>query len=425
LTSESAVGKPPMTHGLASVLVALALLTGLVLGSLGKIGLHPSRAIPAPETRNQQIGRQYYEALDVLMLTGDDHELRLLLGDEFRDHQSSTNAAVDVEHLIAEYQSLRNVVPGSRYVVEDLVSAGDLVIATLRLRLDEQPEFAGIEIALNHQRSLQEILRIRDGFVVERWSDSSIPPRLMTIATLGEIAFTGVPELQRWQFDSHAFDTIRAHSDVILIVEQGELVVEPDSLSGKPPAVYGSIHDTPMENDPEPILERHRVERGDILHIPNRSVVKFWNYSGESASILTIAGHSSGRNGPQFDDGAEGVRRQLLARGFSLGSAIPAFAVSVGHVELSPGSEFVHKSILDGGQFVIVTDGLLTATARDGLIWTADSNSIITSNEQQRLLAGKGAAVADGSEVSFVASRTLETTFLTVTFIPVNGARQQ
>ena len=387
--SKSGAGRPPTTHGLVSVLVALALLTGLVLGSLGKIGLSPARAIPAFETRNQQIGRQYYEALDTLMLTGDDHGLRLLLGDEFQDHQSATNATGDVEHLIADYQSLRTVSPDSRYVVEELVGAGDLVITTLGLRLAGQPVFAGIEITLNHPRLLQEILRIREGFVVERWSDSSSPPRLMTVATLGEIAFTGVPELRRWHFDPHALDTIRARSDVILIVEQGTLVVEPGVLSDEPPARYGSIPGTPTDINPEPFLDKYQVKSGDVLHVPKGSVVRFWNYSVEAASLLTIAARFEAGDGPQFDDEGDGVSRQLLARGFSLGSVIPAFAVFVGQVELSPGSEFVHASIADGGEFVIVTDGVLTATARDGLIWTADSNAIITSNEHHDSLPGK------------------------------------
>jgi hypothetical protein len=115
----------------------------------------------------------------------------------------------------------------------------------------------------------------------------------------------------------------------------------------------------------------------------------------------------------------------LLARGFSLGSVIPAFAVSVGLVELSPGSEFVHGGIPDGGEFVIVTDGSLTASAPGGLIWTADENAVVTSDEQQHLPAGKGAAIADGSEVSFVASQITGSTLLIVTFVPVDGTGQQ
>jgi len=418
--SEPGVARPPLTQGLVSLLVALALVTGLVLGSLGKIGLNPTGTMPAFETRNQQIGRQYYEALDTLMLTGTDLAVRLLLGDEFQDHQPATDVTMDEERLIADYQSLRTVNPGSRYVVEELVGAGELVIATLELRLKGQPEFAGIEIALSHPRSFQEILRIRKGFIVDRWSDSSIPAGLSTVAALGEIAFIGVPEMRRWHFDPHALDTIRARSEVILIVEQGSLVVEPDLLSDAPPARYGSVPDTPAEDDADLILDQQHVKSGDVLHVPKGSAVTFRNYGVEPASILTIAARQEASDGPQFDDEVAGVRRQLLARGFSLGSVIPAFEVFVGNVKLSPGSTFAHNSIVDGGQFVVVTDGLMTATARDGLIWTADSHSVITSNEQQRLPVGKGAAIADGSEVSFSGSATQETTFLTVTFIPID-----
>ncbi len=408
-----------MTHGLATLLAALALLTGLVLGSLGKVGLHPPSAIPAVETRNQQIGRQYYKALDVLMLTGDERAMRLLLDEEFRDHQFAMGAAVDVERLIAEYQSLRSVIPGSRYVVEELDGAGDLVIATLGLHLAGQPAFAGIEIELGLPRSLQEILRIRDGVVVERWSNSSISPGLTTLATLGEIAFIGVPELQRWQFEPHAADTMHARSEAILMVEKGELVIEPEHLPDQTPVRRWSNDPSQKDIDPEPLFDTQQVKRGDVLHIPNGAVVKFWNYSDQPASMLTIAGHSSGRYGPQYTDGADGIHRQLLARGFSLGSVIPAFAVAVGLVELSPGSEFIHREIPGGGEFAIVTDGLLTATAPGGLIWTADERAVITSNEQQDLPTGTGAAIADGSEVRFAASQTAASTFLIVTFIPV------
>jgi predicted ester cyclase len=408
-----------MARGILATTIALALLTGLVIGAIGRIGVLAPDSVPAFQSRNQQIGLDYFDAVDHLMRTGDSREVRLLLSADFQDHDPATDSVGGVESLIAEFQSLRNAFPGSRYAVTELASSGTLIVASITMHGTDSGEFAGIGIDLVQPSVQQEILRVRDGLIVERWSDAAVLPRLMTIATTGEISMSGVPALRQWHVDPHAHDVVQTPSEVILIMNKGTLIVEPQQPITNPARRYQMTPMSPNGVESIPLTGQQELREGDVLVAPGGTDLMIRNYSSEPAAMLSVAASFSQEDGPIAGWGVEGITSVLMARGFSLDAPMSRYEVFVGRVTLPPGSAFAHSGIEDGGEFIIAAEGSLTAEAVGGLVWTAASASTITADEVMQLSRREGAAIDGASEVRFEAAGSQPATFWVVTFVPI------
>jgi hypothetical protein len=408
-----------VTRGIVAITIALTLLTGLVLGALGRIGVLAPEDVPASETRAQQLGRDYYEAVDHLLETGDSDELRRVLSADFQNHSPAAGVTGDAESLIADFQSQRNVYPGFRQTVIELAGSGTLIVASITTPRMGHGEFAGLSIEWDQPQQQQEILSVRDGLIVERWSDVIPPLQLMTIANIGETSMSGVPEMRLWHVDPHAQDTVRARSDVVLIMTSGTLIVEPEEHAGDRPERYRMAPASPNGIEFSFLTSAEEVREGDVLIVPGGAALLLRNSGVEPATMLSIAAVQTPEDVPYATLGAEGITRELLARGFSLDAAGLGYAVHIGHASLDSGATFTHSGIDDGGEFAFGTNGWLTAEAVDGLVWTFDSAANPTANGLVPLAPGKGATIHGAREVRFEVSGSRPAAFWIVTFVPI------
>jgi hypothetical protein len=412
-------GRLPVTRGIVATTIALALLTGLVIGALGRLSVLAPEVVPASETRAEQLGRDYYEAVDHLLATGDSQELRQLLSDDFQSHAPATGMTGDAESLIADFQSLRNVYPGIRQEITELAGSDSLIIASITIPWTSHGQFAGLSIAWDQPQQQQEILRVRDGLIVERWSDANPPLQLMTIANIGETSMSGVPEMTLWHVDPHARDTVRERSEVVLIMTSGTLIVEPEEPTDDRSERYRMTPASPNGIETSSLTSAEEVREGDVLIVPGGAELLLRNSSVEPAAMLSIAAGQTPEDVPYATLGAEGITRELLARGFSLDAAGSGYAVHIGHASLDSGSTFTHPGIDDGGEFAFGTNGWLTAEAVDGLVWTFDSAANVTANGDARLTPGEGVAIHGASEVRFEETGSRPAAFWIVTFVPI------
>jgi quercetin dioxygenase-like cupin family protein len=411
-----------VTRGIVAITIALALLTGLVIGSLGRIGMLAPDNVPAFETRAQQLGRTYYEAVDHLLVTGDSGELRQVLSADFQNHSRATGVTGDAESLIADLQSLRNVHPGYRQTVIELAGSDSLVVASITTSRAGYGAFAGLGIELNQSQQLQEILSVRDGLIVERWSDALVQPRMMTIAATGKLSSAGAQEMRRWRFDPHAVEIDHAHSEMILIIENGKLLVELVRSEGEPLHRFRLNSASPDGIETSDLTGLQRLHIGDVLIIPAGSVFKLRNDSATPASLLSIARIAAHDNGPEYQVGADSEYHQLLAGGFTLDARGAGQSAFVGHATLHTGSGMTLQGIESGGAFVIPIDGMLTAEAIEGLVWTADPASNLTADTHKGLPPGTGAVIGDATRMLLEAGGSQPATFWVVAFVPIERA---
>ena len=310
--------------------IGLAMLTGVLVGAIGRAGILAPEPIPAAESRAQQLGRAYYDAVDHLLQTGDAHNLMELLSSDFRSQTPESESSASAEQLILEYQSLRTLYPGVRITVSELTASGSLVIASVTTHGTDPGEFTGVEIEVDRLVGHQEILQMRDGRIVERWTEELARPTLLTLAAIEETSMTGVPELRLWRFELFAEDTIHAKSDIVLIVIGGTLLVE--SLALKSPEIrrYRSGASAPGGIHEISLMSREEIVGGDVLMLPADAALRVRNGSDVPADIVSISGSPSLQTGLHFNTGAVGVTRQLLARGFSLDGSSISQALFIG-----------------------------------------------------------------------------------------------
>ncbi len=407
-----------MTRYSTGLAIALALLTGLVAGLLGRVGNLVPEPVPAWESRAQQVGRAYYDAVDHLLQTGDPGSLTELLGADFRNQAAANEFPIAAEGLVLEYQSLRSSYPGVRQTISDLSGSGSLVIASVTTHGPEDGAFAGVEVEAVLPFEHQEILRIRDGRVIERWTDGTASPHLMTMASIEATSMSGAPEMRLFRFGLFAEEKIYARSDVILIVMSGALKVD---QHGREQSMVHRYRTSPQQQggiESRIVSDAIELQAGDVLIAPAGAEIELRNGSAEPAEFMAISSSFGRPGGMELANGTAAVTRTLIARGFSLRPETTRYDVHIGQATISAGTSLIHTGIEHGGEFVLPVSGSVDLEAAGGLVWTVDASQRPLAQERALFSPLEGSAVQGADEVRFTASAEHPATFWLVTFTP-------
>ncbi len=122
------------------------------------------------QEQNKEIVRRAYQVISEGVRSGDFSGLDEVVARDVRDHNPDPGQEPGIKGVKGLFQGLADAFPDLRIVVEDLIAEGDKVVGRVTFRGTHSGDFQGIA-ATGKQIEIPviDILRIRDGKIVERW----------------------------------------------------------------------------------------------------------------------------------------------------------------------------------------------------------------------------------------------------------------
>ena len=309
-----------MRKPIAPCACVLALLTGAWVGQAYAL-FSPPEPIGAADTLSQLVvgtAWRFYDAIEILLRTGDDGALRAVVDPDFVDHPDEPVAASGRDGLVGYLASLRETYPALRLVPEEVIAQGDRVVARLVLSGDADGAILGIPLAGVTPWPRVDVVRVRGDRIVERWGSPAgyapsavLDSESLTFSDHGDM----VPFLRRVTFAPGAgYQTTGQPGRVIVSVESGALDIGTDGVRGSPsPAMGGSQETTPSGPSPSRTLGP-----GDTPVIPEGVALAAHNRADTPAVILLLELVQPVATATRASDGraslrAAGITAQALA----------------------------------------------------------------------------------------------------------------
>jgi hypothetical protein len=156
--------------------ITTTLLVALAVGAVAAALLMPAASVSGlPAMGTEETVRRFYAAANDVIATGDPAPLRAVVAGHFVDVDPLPGVAPGRAGLEAYLMTLHGVDPGMRLKVEELIAAGDRVVARVEVRNSLESESTPLDGSVI-DRSMPwgavESFRIVAGSIVERRSDT-------------------------------------------------------------------------------------------------------------------------------------------------------------------------------------------------------------------------------------------------------------
>jgi predicted ester cyclase len=368
----------------------------------------PANALPA--TGSAETVRRFYAAVNDVIATGDPAAIHAVVAPHFFDAEPLPGVAPGIDGLAAYLTGLHAANPEMRLEVEEVVSAGDRVVARVGVRHAPEGAILGGSV-VDQSASWGEVesFRVAGGRIVER---RSAVDNLAVVRTLaeGSVAFAAlaprVVTIERFTLAPGARWDAPPVGPRLLVLETGTLQLDLGharaDLDGEQPVMLaegGSIM--------APAVGRHSVtNRGGgeaRLLVVTFSVPPTSHYLAAPEEILP-----------------SGVSAQTLAGGLATKVGVGSASVSLGRATIGRDAR-LSLSSADGPVLLAVDDGDLDMAAW-GTAWMrrgVDGGSVWTS--EATLAAGDGLLLEPGGLAALRGAGTgsVEALILTVWDAPV------
>jgi mannose-6-phosphate isomerase-like protein (cupin superfamily)/predicted ester cyclase len=386
--------------------LVLMLLTGLTVGSLSALdpARQPADAIQPPSAATSRTGVAFYDAIDTLLATGDSSGLRTIVHPNFADHSHLSNEPGTRETLEAWLLSIRESTPDLRFSVSEVVAQNDLIAVDLQQTGAPESTIAGLPVTVAQGTSGYELLRIKNGLVVERWASPALPgqidPSVASLDALVESGWIREPRIERLEIPHKATLSSAGHMGTVLIVESGALNLSIPGLS-----------------------HSELLEPGEIRTIPPETRYNIWNRGQEPVSVisltilqLTTSDYSSSHSRDIIETG--GVQRHLLAGGASIRPDHGPFQLRLGHALVAPGTAIpAHK--VNELEMLFVTSGTVEARLDQGWVFSlTDLGGLETESDVATVGPDQAISAGFNTEVSYEVTGTEPTEFWLITVMP-------
>jgi hypothetical protein len=387
-----------------SIALALALLTGIVVALLGDLSKSVPATIQAADPASAHTATTFYEAINHLLASGDDLELRRLLHPDFINHGAvDTSAAAMVDDL----RSLRSIDPQFRVRTAGIRIGGDLALVTIDPATPGSGTFLGMPVTGPGLFADHETIRIEDAMVIERWGPARASSRFTTYPSISIPAdrlATGALRLERLTFDAHAESSVHRNNGLLLIVESGVVSI---SMEGDPDGQTmlhrlrsdRQVDASPLESDrPRALLP------GDLVVLPASAGYRLWNDTSAATSVLSLEIHHSSPASLEMPATSPGVARELVAASlFLLGTGQPD-TLQIGQATLAPGAGILRHTVA-GSELIFLTSGSIDVKASTSGIFTAEPDGKLHQIDTQIALpVRRGLATNHDSEISYQVS---------------------
>ena len=361
----------------------LALLTGAWFGQAYTL-FAPSEPVGAADTPSQLLvgtAWRFYDAVDILLRTGDDGALRAVVAPEFVDHAGTPVDRPGRDGLVAYLASLRATHPALHLSPHDVIAQDDRVVAQVTLAGGAGGSIMGIPVGGPSPWPAVEIVRIEGDQIVERWgspagyaSHTPVFSEVMTIPSRGNM----LSILRRVTFAPGASDAMLNRLDhAVIFVEAGELdaaIGWEDGASAPADQTLGPGN-TLAITDTVDIALRNRTDAPTVILLlslaqptqmaTNVSPIAF----AGGIEVRTLAGNTTA----EISNSVGKVRADLVA------------------ITLAPGM-LLSSHRVDGEELVAVDAGTLTVTVEGGAFtaWVRDPDG-------RSVFPGPFASVEEGS----------------------------
>ena len=394
-----------MRRLIAPCACALALITGAWVGQAYPL-LTPLDPIGEENTTPLLVADtvwKFYDAIDLLLRTGDAGALREIIAPDFVDHVDTPGSLANRDGLLGYLASLRTTVPDLRLVPEEVSAQADRAIAAITLSGDDERAIMGIPLAGPPPWPEAEIVRIADGQIAERWggpagyaSSTLVFSEAMAVPSRGAV----LPYLRRITVPPGVNDAALDRLDpAIVVVESGELAVGTvDGGSGAAPAAYQTLGP------------------GSTLVIPESMDVELSNRSDAPAVFLLLSlaqPNQAPRPGMDTNlmDAIDGIEVRTLAGHGTVEALISTVGLTakLAEVTLAPGMRLSTHEV-GVTEFVVVDVGTLTAAftgeAVKALVRDAEEHRTVPDSDAEVFqgfglsVSGEGASISYGNESS-------------------------
>jgi predicted ester cyclase len=367
----------------------------------------PATALPA--TGSADTVRRFYAAANDVIATGDPANLHAVVAPHFVDTEPLPGVAPGIDGLAAYLTTLHMATPEMRLEVEEVVAAGDRVVARVGVR--GAPEMAALGGGVVDQSApwgAVESFRIAGGRIVER---RSAVDDLAVVRTLAEssVAFAApaprVVTIERFTLAPGARWDALLVGPRLLVLETGALHLD-----------LG--HARADLNGAQPVM----LAEGGSVVVPGGGRHSVTNFGGGEARLLVVTfsvpptSHYLAASEEMLPSG---VSAQTLAGGLATEVGVGSASVSLGRATMGRDAR-LSLSSADGPVLLAVEDGDLDV-ATWGTAWMrrgADGMSAWTS--EATLAAGDGMLLEPGGLAALHGAGTeaVEALILVVTSLP-------
>jgi predicted SnoaL-like aldol condensation-catalyzing enzyme len=353
---------------------------------LGAIVL-PASPLPPPATNGEDVVHRFYAAVNDAIATGDPSRLYTVVASHFVARDPLPGVEPGRSGLERYLLRLHQVDPGLRLVPDVVVAAGDLTVAHVTARSDQEPQVLAGAMTTPRPWGTVDVLRVAGDFIVERWGDTD---GIGLVRPLAELAFdlpTPLPRvvtIDRLTLAPGARWSSHETGPHLLLVEEGVLGVEEHERETTVP--QGS-----------PSRQAARLAAEEWLLIPAGAAFVMTNLGAGATRVaaVTFAVPRSPGGAPVTATLPPGVAGKTLAGGLAADVEVGPAILTVAQMMLDSGAQVSFAG--DGGPVLLVVDAgrlSMTGTAPAWIRSGAAGNS--RRAREATLAPGDGALLSAG-----------------------------
>jgi hypothetical protein len=282
----------PSWHVLSFVLLTVI---GLTLLRLGLAVSDSGAAFPAARP-NTELARDFYEAVNGVLATGDPTPLTAVVSPAFAAHGLLPVQTADLAGFQGHLVALHAAFPDARLEAVDVVAGREVVMARVELRGAAGGSLGGLPVSAPVGLwGAVDTFRIDQGQVAELWSDGGGGGDLHPLfASLPKSIAPGtIVEVDHFRLTEEATST--AVAPLLLFVETGSLAISlPDSGLGEGRGVQLPFVAHGIPGSAERLIRTvapggaTTVEPGELLGIPAGTFYQLQVTAGQGAAGLGI-----------------------------------------------------------------------------------------------------------------------------------------
>lgn len=394
--------------------IVTAMLLAIAAGAIAAALVMPAApGIDASATGGAETVRRFYAAANEVIATGDPAALHAVVAPHFVDADPLPGVAPGRAGLEAYLLGLHAAEPGTRLEAEEVIVAGDRVVARVRVR--NGSDAAGPDGAIVDRSppwSAVESFRVAGGSIVERRADAdelALAPPVAEAALAFVVPAPRVVTIKRFTFEPGARWDVAPVGPRLLVLEAGSLRLDRDDSGGQAVSV--------------PVV----LAEGGSVAVGAGDRYSATNVGAGVARLLvvTFTVPVASSQWPMPDDAfLSGVTVQTLAGGEAPAIGVGSATVSLARATLGPAAK-LSLSSAEGPILVAIDAGEASMTAW-GTAWVRrgeDGMSALTG--EAALTAGDGLLLQPDGLVALHGAGTEAVELLIVTVRAAPAAPSQ
>jgi predicted ester cyclase len=402
MASEESIMRRSLFLGASAIV-----FVGAAVAMIAAAVLAQPLPVTSPSTQSADaaadVARQFYAAVNATIATGDAAPLRTVVASHFVDENPLPGVRAGRDGLEEYLAALHATSPGTRLMVEEMVAAGDRVVAQVRVAGD--PSSATLRGFLVDQPPVWgavDILRVAGGVVVEHWGqgdDLALTRPLAEVDLDLPAPAPRVVTLERLTMSHGATWQAPPAGARLLYLEAGALRIEMAPPQEETVSVAGAATGTHSQDAGEsaPVM----LSSGRSLLLPTDARCEATNVgAGEVRLLVATFAVPQIPNGDSLD--AEplpsGVTRQILAGDLATRTGVGPATLTLDRLSLARRTR-LSLSSEPGPVLLAVTSGRLSAAVW-GTAWLRrGADGVSVQRGEGNLVAGDGVLLHPGGLV--------------------------